>query len=85
MLLFSLKIKRRQDIYLLRGNHESSEINKIYGFYQEVRKRANLKTYKKFAQIFEYMPLSAKIENKIFCVHGGLSPDLKSIDELKNV
>jgi serine/threonine-protein phosphatase PP1 catalytic subunit len=85
-LLFLLKIKYPKYIYLLRGNHECHTINRMYGFYEECQKKANLLIWKAFNQVFSYLPVAAIVEKKIFCVHGGLSPklgDVRLINQIK--
>lgn len=66
---------------MLRGNHEAAEINKLYGFYQECnlkdklgKRKYSLKIWKIFTDLFNTMPLCALIEDKILCMHGGISP-----------
>lgn len=82
-LVLALKAKYKDRITLLRGNHESCEINKIYGFYDECfKKYGNERVWKMFSDIFMCLPLSALVENKIFCLHGGLSPALGQLDDV---
>ena len=82
--LLCLKLKYPDYITLLRGNHESRQICFSYGFYEEVtRKYGNANPWKFFNQVFDYLPLAAIIEGKIFCVHGGLSPKICYIDQIR--
>ncbi|KAK0428865.1 hypothetical protein QR680_011053 [Steinernema hermaphroditum] len=87
VLLLSLKVKFPQNVFLLRGNHELKNINKCYGFLKELQSRFNcyLKLYEKFNEVFSEMPLAAIIRDKIICMHGGLSPSLNSIDDIRNI
>ena len=82
-LLFAYKIKYKENFFLLRGNHESENINKIYGFYDECKRRYSVKLWRLFSDCFNYLPISATINDIILCMHGGLSPDLTSLDQLK--
>jgi serine/threonine-protein phosphatase PP1 catalytic subunit len=84
-LLLSYKIKYPENFFLLRGNHESENINKIYGFYDECKKRYSVKLWKKFCDTFNYLPVAALIDDKILCMHGGLSPELKDLDQIRNL
>ena len=84
-LLFAYKIKYPEKFFLLRGNHESASINRIYGFYDECRVRYNVKLWKTFTDCFNCLPVAAIIEEKIFCVHGGLSPDLNDMQQLRRI
>jgi len=82
-LLVALKVRYRDRVYILRGNHESRQITQVYGFYDEcLRKYGNANVWKQFTDLFDYLPLTALIEKQIFCLHGGLSP---SIDSLLNI
>ena len=81
-LLLCYKIKYPEKVTLLRGNHESSVTNRIYGFYDECKRRYNIRLWKSFTELFNYLPVAALIDDKILCMHGGLSPDLKSIENL---
>jgi serine/threonine-protein phosphatase 6 catalytic subunit len=83
-LLLCLKLKYPGHITLLRGNHESRQICYSYGFYEEITKKyGNGNPWKYFTDIFDYMPIGAIVEGKIFCVHGGLSPFISSIDQIR--
>ena len=83
-LLLCLKLKYPGHIVLLRGNHESRQICYSYGFYEEInRKYGNANPWKYFNDIFDYLPIGAIIEGKIFCIHGGLSPNISSIDQIR--
>lgn len=80
VLLFALKVKLPENFFLLRGNHECAEINRIYGFYDECKRRYSVKLWKTFGDCFNYMPVCAKIEDSILCMHGGLSPEMEHKD-----
>ena len=84
-LLFAYKIKYPENFFLLRGNHESASINRVYGFYDECRKRYDVSVWKKFTECFNYLPISALIEDKILCMHGGISPDINSIYDINKI
>lgn len=83
-LLLCLKVKYPEHITLLRGNHESRQVCFTYGFYEEInRKYGNTNPWNYFNDLFDYLPLAALIEGKIFCVHGGLSPFLATVDQIR--
>lgn len=84
-LLMSYKIKYPENFFLLRGNHEAEIVNRLYGFYDECRRRYSIKLWKQFTEMFNWMPVAALIDDKIFCVHGGLSPEMKSIEQLYDI
>ena len=70
---------------MLRGNHESENINKIYGFFDECKRRYSVKLWKLFSDCFNSLPIAAMIDDKILCMHGGLSPDLIKLEQLKKI
>ena len=84
-LLLAYKIKYDENFFILRGNHESGAINRIYGFFDECKKRYNVKLWKHFVDLFNCLPIAASIDDKIFIVHGGLSPELKLVENLNKI
>ncbi len=84
-LLLAYKIKYPENFFLLRGSHETAARTSQCGFYDECKRRCNLSTWKSFIDCFNYLPLAAVIDEKIFVVHGGLSPDLNSMDQIRRL
>jgi len=84
-LLLAYKIKYPENFFILRGNHECASINRIYGFYDECKRRYSAKIWKTFTECFNCLPMAAIIDEKIFCMHGGLSPDLKAMEQIRRI
>lgn len=87
-LLFAFQAKYPQHMYLIRGNHEFERVNSTYGFKHEVEtlyKEEGPRLYELINDCFNYMPLAALISNQIFCVHGGISPQISSWRQLKMI
>jgi serine/threonine-protein phosphatase PP1 catalytic subunit len=85
MLLFCYKVLHPTTVWLLRGNHECASINRIYGFYDECKRRHNVKLWRTFVDCFNCMPVAALVEGSILCMHGGLSPDLTSLEKIRGL
>ena len=77
-LLLAYKVKYPESVFLLRGNHECQNITKIYGFWDECKRRFNSKLWKTFINLFNNLPVAAIVGGRVLCMHGGLSPDLKN-------
>ncbi|CAG5117040.1 unnamed protein product [Candidula unifasciata] len=84
-LLFAYKLKYPEKIFLLRGNHEEQSVNINYGFYDECKRRYNVALWRKFNEVFNCLPLAAAVDDKIFCCHGGLSPELHTLDDVRRI
>jgi serine/threonine-protein phosphatase 6 catalytic subunit len=85
-LLLLFKARYPQHITLLRGNHESRQITQIYGFYEECqRKYGNANAWKYCCEVFDCMNVACIIDGKVLCVHGGLSPDVRTLDQIRTI
>lgn len=105
-LLVALKVRYRERVTILRGNHESRQITQVYGFYDEcLRKYGNANVWKFFTDLFDYLPLTALVDDQvrrsrlvhrpllmisvvpeqIFCLHGGLSPSIDTLDHIRSI
>jgi len=85
-LMFCYKLKYPENFFLLRGNHECPAINRVYGFFEECNRRyKSTRLWNAFQDTFNWMPLCGLIGGKILCMHGGLSPQLVSIDQLRSL
>lgn len=92
-LLFAIKILHPEQVFILRGNHECPDVNRGYGFFEECSQRFDTaedpklgtKVFDSINQALMSLPVSALINNKIFCVHGGLSPKLKHVHDINKI
>lgn len=85
-LLVCLKVRYKDRITILRGNHESRQITQVYGFYDEcLRKYGTVSVWKMFTDLFDFLPLTALIESRVFCLHGGLSPFVDTLDSVRTL
>ncbi|KAJ3426287.1 serine/threonine-protein phosphatase pp2a-related [Anaeramoeba flamelloides] len=85
-LLIATKVRYPDRITLLRGNHESQQTTRVYGFYNECLERyGNITVWRIFTDLFEYLPIAGIINNSILAIHGGLSPDIAKIDDIRSL
>lgn len=85
LLLLCYKMKYPENFFLLRGNHECANVTRVYGFFDECKRRCNIKTWKTFIDVFNCLPIAAVVASKIFCVHGGLSPSMNSMEDVRQI
>eukprot|EP01119_Soliformovum_irregulare_P021348 TRINITY_DN7087_c0_g2_i1.p1 TRINITY_DN7087_c0_g2~~TRINITY_DN7087_c0_g2_i1.p1 ORF type:complete len:310 (+),score=52.77 TRINITY_DN7087_c0_g2_i1:721-1650(+) len=84
--LFLLKAMFPHRVTLIRGNHESRSITQMYGFYDEImNKYGNPSVWQLCCSVFDYLNIAALIEGQILCLHGGLSPELPTIDKMRTL
>ncbi|XP_016930066.2 serine/threonine-protein phosphatase alpha-2 isoform [Drosophila suzukii] len=84
-LLLTYKLRYPETFFLLRGNHESADVNRVYGFFDECKRRYSIKLWRCFVDCYDCMPVAAIVADRIFCVHGGLSPDLNNLDDIRRL
>lgn len=83
--LLCLKLLYPQNIWLLRGNHETYEVSEIYGFCEECTKRYSKQLWLRFVDVFDMLPIAAVVNERIFCVHGGLSQHLEHVSQIEYI
>lgn len=85
LTILSLKINFPNQIFLLRGNHESRQMTIYHNFRDECILKYNSNIYDLFNDLFDSLPISAIIDGQFICLHGGLSPDIKTVEDLQKL
>ena len=88
-VLFALKVYAPKQVFLLRGNHESAELNRVYGFLDECKARfprgEGARVWDAVNMVFNQLPVAALVDDKILIVHGGIGPHVKSLKDIAEV
>lgn len=85
LLLFALKLNFKENIFLLRGNHETRQMTSHFNFRNECFHKYDLEVYDIIMESFDALPIAGIVNNKFLSVHGGLSPELNTIQDLYKI
>jgi protein phosphatase len=85
ILLLALVVRHPGRYFLLRGNHECVNVTENYGFKGEVLSDFDMSVYNALMTAFMWLPLAAIIDGSIFCVHGGIGPHVRSVEDIKSL
>lgn len=87
LLLFAMKIEMHKEVLLLRGNHESRNMTEMFTFRDEVLDTPGYdeEVYEMFMDVFDAIPMACKVDNKYLAMHGGISPDIKKLEDINTV
>ncbi|KAI4206078.1 MAG: hypothetical protein LQ348_001078 [Seirophora lacunosa] len=86
LLLYAYKWLRPSAFFLNRGNHETDDMNRVYGFEGECKAKYNDKVFKLFSESFSALPLATLIGKKYLTLHGGLfSDDKTTLDDVRKL
>ncbi len=86
ILVLALKIRYPNKYYLLKGNHETLEMNKAYGFFQEFKRRFNdNKKFDEVLAVYNVLPFCALVNKSILCLHGGIPEDIAILRKLRGL
>lgn len=82
--LLLMKVKHPSKVTLIRGNHETRQVTSIYGFYDECNKKyGTAEVWRMCVDVFDCFSIGAIVDGKALCVHGGLSPELRTVDQIR--
>mmetsp|Transcript_33234 Transcript_33234/g.23971 ORF Transcript_33234/g.23971 Transcript_33234/m.23971 type:complete len:141 (+) Transcript_33234:352-774(+) len=85
ILLLAIKINFPKTIQLLRGNHESRNMTEAFTFKDEVQEAYDEDVYELFMELFDTLPIACLVAKKYLAMHGGISPDLKKLEQINEL